>query len=61
MKQTMDLKAMGLIEIETAESQEIMGGNVFESIGWFIGATAHFVVYALKDAVQNPIRPSTYR
>lgn len=57
----MDLKAMGFIEIEATESQDITGGNIFELIGQAIGATVHFLVYAVKDGIQNPIRPSEYR
>jgi len=37
------------------------GGGFWKDVAYAVGATVHFIGYALRDAHNNPIRPSEYR
>ncbi|MEO5891648.1 MAG: hypothetical protein ABIQ31_15475 [Ferruginibacter sp.] len=51
-----------LKELNTIELTAIQGGSGFwEDVSFVIGATLHFVAYAVRDGHNNPIRPSEYR
>ncbi|MCC6289167.1 MAG: hypothetical protein IT249_14905 [Chitinophagaceae bacterium] len=59
---TQQLNINSLSDLNETEMLLINGGDGFwEMIGKGLGATAHFLVYMVKDAVNNPIRPSQYR
>ena len=59
--QKLQLKLDSLVDLSQAELFAVEGGGFWGDLTFGVFATAHFIGYMLKDAVNNPIRPSEYR
>lgn len=62
MKNNMILEELDFVDgLSPVELTTIDGGGFWGDLFFVLGAAAHYVVYALQDAHNNPIRPSEYR
>jgi hypothetical protein len=65
MNKSINLEKLdSLKELSTIELAEIAGGTpsgFWEDLFYVGAATVHFIGYMIRDAVNNPIRPSEYR
>ncbi|MFT4017263.1 MAG: hypothetical protein QM668_09900 [Agriterribacter sp.] len=55
------IKNLNLTPLSNEELLAIEGGSFWKDVAYAAAATVKFIGYALKDAVENPIRPSEYR
>jgi len=62
MKSNIVLEELDFVDgLSPVELATIEGGGFWKDVFTIIGATAHFMYYAVQDAHNNPIRPSEYR
>ena len=54
-------KTDSLKELTLFELTAIDGGGFWGDLFYVAAATVHFIGYVLRDAHNNPIRPSEYR
>lgn len=52
---------LDLTPLSNEELLIIEGGGFWKDVAYAAAATIKFIGYAVKDAVNNPIRPSEYR
>lgn len=52
---------LNITMLSNEELLTIEGGGFWKDVAYATAATIKFIGYALKDAVNNPIRPSEYR
>lgn len=55
------IENLNLTPLSNEELLAIEGGSFWKDVAYAAAATVKFIGYALKDAVENPIRPSEYR
>jgi hypothetical protein len=50
-----------LTELHSEDMLAINGGGFWGDLAYAVGATVHFIAYAVEDGINHPIRPSEYR